>query len=74
MGQPILSICERRLIMPVSLKTPQQWACSQCDWRQTVVNKSDVLLPKPEKCPKCGSEIELKVATMTNRITSIFKL
>lgn len=46
--------------MPVSLKTPQQWACSQYDWRQAVVNKSDVLLPKPEKCPKCGSEIELK--------------
>ncbi|HHX2515351.1 hypothetical protein CYJ99_11035 [Neisseria perflava] len=60
--------------MPVSLKTPQQWACSQCDWRQAVVNKSDVLLPKLEKCPKCGSEIGLKATMMTNRITSIFKL
>lgn len=59
--------------MPVPLKTPQQWSCSQCDWRQAAVSKSDVLLPKPKQCPKCGSKVELKVATLTGRITSLFQ-
>lgn len=59
--------------MPVPLRTPQQWACSQCDWRQAAVSKSDVLLPKPEKCPKCGGAVELKAATLVSRITSLFQ-
>lgn len=59
--------------MPVPLKTPQQWSCSQCNWRQTALSKSDVLLPKPEKCPKCGGEVELKAATLASRITSLFQ-
>lgn len=59
--------------MPTPLRAPQQWGCSKCDWQQTVVIKSDVLLPKPDKCPKCGEEVKLKTATLLSRIHSLFQ-
>lgn len=61
--------------MPIPPKMPQQWSCSQCKWRYAPVIQSDVLIPKPEKCPKCGSEVVLKPAdTIMGRLAGLFQL
>ncbi|OOF44540.1 hypothetical protein BKK51_08630 [Rodentibacter trehalosifermentans] len=46
--------------MPVPFQKPMQWACKKCEWRDSFLQKSDVLLPSPECCPKCAGEIVLK--------------
>lgn len=59
--------------MPIPLKAPQQWSCNQCNWRQAAFSKSDVLLPKPEKCPKCGGSVGLQSATLMSKISALFQ-
>lgn len=51
------------------LKQPMQWCCPKCDWRDSRVQKSDVLMPRIE-CPKCGSDTELKPASMLDTALS----
>ena len=53
------------------LKTPQQWVCSQCGWRQDAVMKSDVLLPKPACCPKCGAEVVMRDAGWVQQLKTV---
>lgn len=60
--------------MPIQQKTPQQWACNQCDWRHEYVIKSDVLIPKPEKCPKCGNEkLVLQPTSFLNKLQNLWR-
>lgn len=56
--------------MPIAPGKPMQWVCSQCTWKHQGVIKSDVLMPKPDKCPKCGSEVVLKEAGLFSLLKS----
>jgi hypothetical protein len=39
------------------------WTCHSCGWKHEAVCGSDVLLPKPEKCKKCGgTEFEIRLS------------
>lgn len=58
----------------VPLKPPQQWVCSRCTWRHGVVMKSDVLLPKPDCCPKCGGEVVLEAASAPEVLGSLLDI
>lgn len=48
--------------MAIFIQKPMQWQCSKCEWRDSLIQHSDVLTPRP-LCPKCGSETKLKVAS-----------
>lgn len=58
--------------MPVAPKVPKQWACSRCAWRSLPI-RSDVLLPKPECCPKCGAPVMLKDAGVLDLLDGLLK-
>ena len=58
--------------MSVPPKIPQQWACSECDWRHHILIKSDVLIPAPQECPKCGGKLVLKPVSVLGAFLSLF--
>lgn len=48
------------------------WTCHSCGWKHEAVCGSDVLLPKPEKCKKCGgTEFEIRTGTMVDTLRSV---
>lgn len=48
--------------MPVPPKTPilRQARCLKCGWQRTWVERTDVWLPAPKICPKCGGTVTCK--------------
>lgn len=60
--------------MPVAPKTPLQWSCSRCGWRQDAVMRSDVLVPRPERCPKCGGdELVVKPTSFLDKLQNLWR-
>lgn len=61
--------------MPIPPKTPilRQARCLKCGWQQTWAEHTDVWLPAPEECPKCGGEVTCKkVDSVLARIKALF--
>lgn len=59
------------MVMP--LAKPIQWCCTKCHWKHPAVMRSDTLVPKPDCCPKCGSEITSQSVSLVGNILDKFR-
>lgn len=60
--------------MPVASPYPRHWQCTQCSWKDPLLQHGDALFaPSDRRCPRCGSEITLKKAGLVDRIVFEWK-
>lgn len=59
--------------MAIKPRQDVYWTCVSCGWQREASKGSDMLLPKPRQCGKCGSQnLELKQGNMLSGLFKMF--